>query len=579
MKLFERRIAPLAILAIVLGVALVTIRLGFYIDDYAIQAGLSGRWPNGPAAWDLYRFTYLDEAHNRAAIAASDLPWWTVPTLKLHLVRPLTSLGFLLDTKVFGNAAPLGWHLHSIAWYLLLVHLVGLVLRRLLPRGTANLAMLIFGLSTAHFFAYAWIACRHMPIAAAIGLLGIHALVREHRYASVIFAACLGVSLLAGETAIGIAVFGLVFLVATTRPTRVVAMARRVAPTAVVLVVWLAFYVSVGGGAAHSDGYVDPTSAPIRFALKAAKMLPVMIANATFGVPAEMVSAFPATPFVLVGFVAVAFVCAMWRGARTAMADDEKRVLPWLAVGAVLATIPSLGGFPGARILLVPDIGFAAIIAVLIRRGWRAGGVARRAGVGLLCLVHLVAAPLLDLGNSSFNAKVGRDLEALVRTIDVEDVPSGGVRLFVMGGSDPLVTMYPPIVAIATSEKLRERVRCWSVVSGTKGNHELLRSGARTIRVRPTSGRMLDGPFEALYRSKDDPLHAGDEVKQCDVVYRVLAVDEGRPTEIELDFGAPLEDPGLRILLWNGTGFERFRPPEVGASATVPWAAGPLGMF
>lgn len=586
MKLLERRLAPLGILAVVLGVALVTIRLGFYIDDYAIQAGLSGRWPDGPAAWDLYRFTYLDEAHNRAAIAASELPWWSVPTIKLHLVRPLASLSFVLDTKVFGSANSLGWHLHSIAWYLLLVHLVGAVLRRLLPRGTANLAMLIYGLATAHFFAYAWIACRHMTMAAAIGMLGIYALVRAQRYANVAFAASLAVSLLAGETGIGVAVFGLVFLVATSERGARLALARRVAPTAIVLALWFAFYVAMGGGAAHSDGYIDPASAPARFALKAAKMLPVMLANATFGVPAETVSAFPAPPFVVLGLVATAFVGAMWRGARAAMADEEKRALPWLAVGAVLATIPSLGGFPGGRILLVPDIGFAALFAVLVRRGWariegdgRSGIVARRAGVSLLCLVHLVAAPVLDLGNTPFNARVGRDLEALVQTIDVEDVPSRGVRLFVMGGSDPLVTMYPPIVALVTSEKLRERVRCWSVISATKSPHELRRIGPRTIRVRPTSGRMLDGPFEALYRSKDDPLHAGDEVRQCDVVYRVMAVEDGRPIELELDFDVPLEDPGVRLLRWTGSRFERLSAPETGRAATVPWFPGPLGMF
>jgi hypothetical protein len=68
-------------------------------------------------------------------------------------------------------------NLHSIAWYVALVAVVGLVLRSVLPRATANLAMLVFALSTAHYFPYAWISCRHMVLAAIPSLLGCWAFV------------------------------------------------------------------------------------------------------------------------------------------------------------------------------------------------------------------------------------------------------------------------------------------------------------------------------------------------------------------------------------------------------------------
>lgn len=583
MKVLEHRLAPWFVLAIALALGLSTIQLGFYNDDYAIHAGLQGLWPNGPPVWDLYRFSYDGEAGNRAAIAHSDLPWWTAPALKLHLVRPLASLSFALDAKIFGTSSSVGWHLHSIAWYLLVVHLVGTVLRRVLPRATATIAMFVYAVSAAHFFSFGWIACRHMVIAAAFGLGGLAMLVRDQRRGPWVFAIGLAASLAGGETGIGIAVFGIVFMIAKTKRE---GLALRLAPTALVLVAWLGAYVALGGGAAHSDGYIDPTSAPARFASKAATMLPVMIGNALLGVPAEMVSVASPGSFVVVGVIAAVFAFLMWRGARDAMDADERSALPWLLAAAVLATAPSLGGFPGGRILLVPNVGFAALIAVLIRRGFvrtphgsTIGRVNRAVGAGLLCFVHVVAAPLMNLGNASFNAKVARQLEAATATIDVENVPPGGVRLFVIGASDPLVTMYPPIVGIVTSPKFRERAHCWSVVSPTKSAHEMRRVGPNEIVVRPTSGRMLEGPFESLHRSKTDAFRVGDEVRQCNVVYRVTAVDQGKPTELDLTFDVPLEDPSLRILLWNGERFVPLAIPSVGETAQIAWSPGPLGMF
>ena len=587
MKALEHRLAPWLVLAIALALGLASLQLGFYNDDYLLIAGVKGYWPHGPPVWDLYRFSYGSEQKNLEAIADSGLMWWASPAFKLHLVRPLASLGFALDLKLFGDGSSLGWHLHSIVWYLVLVHLVGSVLRASMPRAiaTANLAMLVYAVSTAHFFAYGWVASRHLAIAATLGMFGLLALVRGHRRGPWIFAGCLAASLGGGEAGIGIAIFGIVYVL--SRPKSGSSeIARKLAPTAVVLCVWLGCYVAIGGGAAHSDGYVDPTSAPGRFAMKAATMIPVMVANATFGVPAEMATIMPPAPLAVLGLVAAAFVFGMWRSARPAMLDDERSALPWLVVAGLMAIAPSLGGFPGARILLVPNLGFAALIAVLVRRGFAkieggstVGRIARAGGAGLLCFVHVIAAPLIDVANASFTAKTARRLEELSATVDVSDAPPTGVRFFVLGASDPTVTMYPPTVQLATSAKHRELARCWSIVSGAKTSHEMRRVAPNVIVVRPTAGRMLDGPFEALWRSRSEPFRPGDESRQCNVVYRVNAVDGGLPSEIQLTFDVPLEDPSVRFLRWNGERFERLVVPPVGDTATIAWSAGPLGMF
>jgi len=580
-KALEHRLARWFVLAIALALGLSSLKLGFYNDDYLLIAGVKGYWPHGPPVWDLYRFSYGSERGNLEAIADSGLMWWSAPAFKLHLVRPLASLSFVLDLKLFGDASSVGWHLHSIAWYLALVYLVGCVLRAVMPRATAtaNLAMLIYAVSSAHFFSYAWIAGRHLAIAATFGMIGLLVLLRGRRHGHWIFAGCLAASLAGGEAGVGIAVFGVVYML--THGKR-----AELAPTAIVLCVWLGCYVAVGGGAGHSDGYVDPTSAPGRFAVKAATMLPVMIGNATFAVPAEMAAMMSPAPLAVLGLVAAAFVFAMWRGTNLAMTDDERSPLPWLVVAGLIAIVPSLGGFPGARILLIPNVGFAALIAVLVRRGFAkvkggstVGRIARAGGAGLLCFVHVIAAPLVNVGNGSFTAKTARQLEALSATVDVSDAPSTGVRFFVLGASDPTVTMYPPTLQLATSAKHRELARCWSIVSGAKTAHEMKRVAPNVLVVRPTSGHMLDGPFEAIWRSTSDPLHVGDESRQCNVVYRVTAMEGVLPSEIQLTFDVPLEDPSVRFLRWNGERFERLVVPSVGETATIAWSPGPLGMF
>jgi hypothetical protein len=131
-----------AILVGTLLLALPSIAFGFYIDDYVLRAEVAGLVENSPPAWDLYRFTGDTPAEGRADIAAGKLRWWTSPELHVHLVRPLSSLLFVLDAKVFG-AAPLGYHLVSIAWYLALVAAVGALLQHVLPGGAGTMAMLL----------------------------------------------------------------------------------------------------------------------------------------------------------------------------------------------------------------------------------------------------------------------------------------------------------------------------------------------------------------------------------------------------------------------------------------------------
>ena len=80
-------------LVVLLGVALAlpTLGAGFFADDWFMLAALRRRWPHAPPWWDLYEFVTPSDDGVRADVAQGLLPWWTPPSLRLHLVRPLSA--------------------------------------------------------------------------------------------------------------------------------------------------------------------------------------------------------------------------------------------------------------------------------------------------------------------------------------------------------------------------------------------------------------------------------------------------------------------------------------------------------
>jgi hypothetical protein len=569
--LLDSRYAPWAVLGVALLVTLPSIGVGFYADDHAFRAALRGTWPGAGPAWDLYRFATGNPLQNLAAIQAGALPWWSATGLKLHLIRPLPSLLFALDGALFG-AAPLGAHLHSIAWYLALVASVGALFRQILPRATAHLALLIFALSGAHFFPYAWPSCRHMLVAAVPTTLGLLALVRDPRRGPWLCALGLGIGLASAESALVGVAFAIAYVGLASNATWS-ARARTLAPILAVSIAYLLTYAAVGGGASQSDGYVDPLSAPGRFITKAALLLPIMLGNALLGVPAELATFAPRLALVAIGLLGSLLAAWLARACTSSTSAEERHALPWLLCGAVLGLVPALGGFPGARMLLLPNLGFAPLLAVLIRHGLAAEGKAPRAVAWLFSIVHLGLPALIDSGNAAHTAQIARSVESLSAHAEIGRARP---RVFVIGASDPMVTMYVPAVLAETAP---ERLACWSLISGAKQAHRVTRTGPAELTVRPEPGPLLLGAFETLFRSAALPFAVGDSVRQCGATYVVSEVSGGRPAEFRVQFDRPLGDPSLRLLVWKNARLTALAPPNLGDTLEIPWSPGPLGVF
>jgi hypothetical protein len=84
-------------------------------------------------------------------------------------------------------------------------------------------------------------------------------------------------------------------------------------------------------------------------------------------------------------------------------------------------------------------------------------------------------------------------------------------------------------------------------------------------------GRMMEAPFEILYRNPKFPLRVNDEFQLSGLTAKVLAVDEIGPTRVEFKFDRSLDDPSIYFLGWTSGRLERIQMPSIGESLILRW--------
>lgn len=573
-----------AVSLLALALAAPTVAIAFYSDDYVLLCFLAGLIPSSPPWYDLYAFFDGSALTTQANLAG--VPWWTHPELKLHLVRPLASALFTLEHAAFGHD-PLGYHLVSIALYVALVAATGALFLRVLPRPTAALALFVFAACDNHVHPVGWLACQHLLLAALSVVLGLLAYLRYReegwRPGRYLGPLGLGVGLLGGEAALGGAAYWLAYqLAGPVPPGRADGIRARAAAAlpALGLLAYFAAYKAVGGGAANTGAYVDPLTSPLQFAATAAERLPILLGDAIVAVPSEFSAAFPSGPFVVVGLAAVAGVALLYRACLPAIPERERTALRWLVPGALLALLVGVGGFPGSRLLLLPNLGIAPLLAVVILRGLQKGpspgrtAWPRRAAAGFLGALHVALAPLLFLFSTLSSADIARKVEDVARTAEIDAPPRK--RVFIAASSDPMVTIYPQAILALESP---DALSCWSVLSMTKASHRLTRTGPSSFTLEPLGRTMLTGLFEVLHRAPTAPIPRGYQITQCGATIRVAEVEDGKPSRLEVDLGTPLDDPALVLLTWRDGRLRRLHLPAIGETMELPWSPGPVGLL
>ena len=276
-SLASRRWVVIAALAGVL-LASPALHFGFLLDDYHQRAALRRPAGNGRRVCHRTRPRRSIPVHGWLAGAGASshgntgaVPWWTDDRLRLSFYRPLAALTHRVDYALWPDS-PVSMHVHSFAWFGILIFVAGAFYRRFLgATAVAGLATLLFAVDDAHATAIAWLSQRNILPATVFGLLAVLAHDRWRRRnslpAAVIAPALLAVALLFGEA--GIATLAYLFSYAVFLDDRGGWRARGASliPGLVVIAVWRAAVSSAGFGTEHSDFYIDPAGEPFRFAL------------------------------------------------------------------------------------------------------------------------------------------------------------------------------------------------------------------------------------------------------------------------------------------------------------------------
>lgn len=524
------RTAAAVAIAISLLFALPSLRLGFITDDQGFRARLHS--DRAPAAWDLFAFQSGDPIENALSIRHGRLPWWSAPGLQIRFARPLTGELFAADDALFGDHAVL-YHLHSLAWFLVLLAGTAALFRALARRGVmapeaATVALLCFGLAGAHTQGYAWISARHVLVGAA-GVAWALALYERtdsrHRWLAII---PLVIGMSGSEAALG--GVPLWIALAWQRGNK-----RDVAIPVTLGIIYLVAYTRLGFGTSSSGGYHDPLHEPGEFLHVALTRIPALLADGFLGLPVALNLAG-------IAIVALALVWLAWWHARVGLVA--------FAAAGVLALLPGVAGFPTGRVLIVPDLAFCAVIGSIIAR------CADRKLLLPLAALRFVWAPVYSLGEQKQLAVRGARTDRIAGEA-LALVPEGG-RVVLIASSDPFVYLYPRGVL---AELAPHHVTCWSTLSGARGPHRLVRTGPKQFTLQPTSP-LLDG-FAALFRAPSIPLRPGDSFEQCGGRITVT------PTGLAIEYQRALDDPKLTFLTYTGHHLVKLQVPPIGEAVTI----------
>lgn len=525
---------------------------------------------------DLYTFADGIPSHN-AVRAAYCYGWWTLPTLKLAFFRPLSSLAHHFDEFVLG---PYAWrhHVQGIFWYLACVLGMGLLYRRFLSARTAALAVLLFAIDDAHWTPVAWLANRNSLISVVPALWGWLAWLRGTRngwkWGKQLGILSLTLGLLGGETALGLVLLWGTEHVAAKRRM------RELWPIALLLLVYIVAYKTMGYGAAGSGAYIDPAKDPLRFLLFAATRMPTLAGGLIAFSPTEIAAATLPLQLGLAAWGLLLAILLAWllRCAWPDFAEKDRRALPWLVIGGLCALLPPSATWPSLRTTLVVSLVPAALIAMLLGQlgdKVRAGLALRwqRWVRGTLWFLHAGLAPLIFTGASLGAATLAPRWQTYIEAPIFRDV--GGKRVVLVTSPDPLIGFYTP--STLSAQGLPEP-RAWSVLSAAIGDVAVTRKSAQRLELETLGPPLLASAPEQLVHDPQHAYRAGDRVQGAGFVVDILATNEVGPTRVAFTFDKPLDDAEYLPVWWHDGQLRRWPLPGVGVRMVLKREAGVLGV-
>jgi hypothetical protein len=569
----ERPRAPLRIAGLAVLLLLPCLATGLALDDYVLALKSEpvtrmAALPSEPLA--LFTFTTGDPARNAQLMdEAALLPWWSEPAHLNAFFRPLSAITHVLDFRAWPGS-PWLMHLHSLAWYALLILVLAFVYRTLEPAApvACGLALLLYALDDAHGATVGWIANRNALLSATLALPALAAHHRsvhdgQWRFLAPIW---LALGLFAGESAfcvLGYLCAYALHMDPRSRSQRLLSLA----PYVLLFIGHRVLYRVLGLGSFGSAAYHEPLREPLAYLAALGFNLPVLLSAQLFLPLADLgfwSDAGVRAPLWIVSVLSLSmcvyYGAALWR---------RERVLRFWTTGMVLAAAIVSASLPGERLLLAVGFGAAPLLARLLLEaqiltpGVRLPHGPWRGFISALIALHLLVAPLiLPLRACAYHV-----VAAVSARLDRSLASSAGQTVLVLNAPMNIFLSYLQI-ARAWRQEPRPGHLYW--LSTASSDTQVTRTADNELTIEQAQG-FLFRPEDTHYRADLRSLGSSAVIQRPGMQITVAdSLPDGRPSRVRFRFDAPLEAAQYDFRVFRGGELMPWPPGPVGRSATLP---------
>ncbi|MEZ4226664.1 MAG: hypothetical protein R3B13_37295 [Polyangiaceae bacterium] len=533
---------------------------------------MTGNYPVARSSMEAYSFVKQERGELAQLVDRGLLPWWSDPELHAVGFRPLGSGLLLLDHRA--ELTPLSKHVHTLAWWFLLLFGYALLAHVLFPKRIATVGLFLYALSPVHAVPIGWIANRVSVASTALAVFTVfgHVWWRSgHGRAGLWIAVASGISsVLTSEYGLGV----YAFLVAYELTRRDRTSLRVFAVVAVSTAAYLALRSGCGAGVVGSVMYTDPLVEPAEFLSGFAARVPALVLQLFFQVPCEFSAGILSASTLKLRAVSLALVLAPAIIA-TVWLTKRRRTEAWLLAATFGAIIPLLSVEPNARLLQLPAVGTSLTVAAVTCRLFSlmskvrlARTLAATVAAIVLTVIHLPLAAALTLSSSSawfWTAKVAQE------RVDNDRIFAGGRgSCFVLLNARDIVSLYS--VPQMLSRQLGAPPDCWFALASSSGRVQVSRSATNSLMVTASPGAaLLDSPISQFVRvPKFTRNQMDDKTKRVfgRMAARVRTAANGEPTQVQFDFSGNALLNRVTLLHASRSGFRVVPTPAVGGTVS-----------
>jgi|GEM_PF-2055217 len=564
---------PLILLAAVVGIYGYSLTNHFLLDDYHCLEVMADYAAGQRDDIHIYQFIN-GGASNAAARRDGSFAWWLGDDVKYRHWRPLAEYTLYGQYQLFGHN-PLGYRLVNLFLYWVGCCLLWRLFRHLTQSETAaRWAAVFFLVHAAHAIPVSFVSSQADVIALVLisgGLLSAFHVTQRNEKTSVgriaiglvLMAVCYAVALGFKESVLPVALLPLWVAWCAKDRLNFRAMVVVTGLLTVMGLAWLYFY-SQGNYGSNTAVMLDPIHRTGEYLASLPGRVLILLSA----------MAIPINPFIFYfrpyGEIGLYIFCALgayvlYRMGKYVYQHTQRRYF-MLGCGWMIVFLPLLVcTVPDDRILMLPSIGFAALIGSWVAHGRQQGAPHPRA-LGYVGM-HAVVALSVTLIMSYVGYRIERNLQTMVS--HVGELTSGDKICLVNSRYDAQV-----LFGQQTLQAMTHRDDVGFACLTEAEYPQIERVDSHTLRMKDERG-FFSGFLGAMGSSRANPKKVGDVFDAG--FYRVTLSNgtQDKVTEILLEFDEPLESESYHFFEGGWVGEPKpWTPPPMTTAEDSPHKTG-----